>query len=221
MKQSASRARSIAALVVVSLFVCAIPALAEQAVSPEASFSPPAGCVPDVAIAIAAHATQACIERFSATHEFIVTLHESRVRSADPQAEATPDIARAATEDAIERLRAANVATDGQTLISFETLPMPQDALLFPAGADHCVNVASVMTDRRVPGYGKDEFRIWMTALVCGRADAADHSIQIVQIKASERFRVASDQFRDRFRQLIPFQRFDGALRTLKLHPAP
>ncbi|MCW1382659.1 hypothetical protein OLX02_07465 [Novosphingobium sp. KCTC 2891] len=199
-----------------------MPARAEPLPAPAASFTAPDGCIPDQALATASQAAQACVERFSPTHEFIITLKEIRVRSTDPKARADADVARMVVEEAVARLRKANEeGQPGQILLSFGTWPMPPDALLFPKGADSCANFTSVAIDRRVPGFGSDEFRIWATGLICGRVDKADNSIRVVELKASERFRVKSDQFKERFKNLVPFERYDLALKTLTLGAAP
>ena len=146
-------------------------------------------------------AVQACVQRFSATHEFLVMLKEYRLRSSRENVVASEKIAAMAVDEYIAKLFAANEGQPGITLGMFEVSESlrPEEN-----GADHCSTVYSVAIDRRVPGYEGEEFRIWAQTFVCARADSSDNSVQVVELRSSERFRVKTDRFKDRFTYLEP-----------------
>ena len=106
-----------------------------------------------------------------------------------------------AVDEHIVKLIEANESQPGIRLRVFEPIESPQPEKY---GADHCSLVMSVAEDRRVPKYKGEEFRIWTQTFVCARADSADNSIQVVELRASERFRVKTDDFKDRFEFLEP-----------------
>lgn len=97
-----------------------------------------------------------------------------------------------------EACRRRSISLDWQgVLLMFEHWAETESA--HPPGADLCTQVSAVVIDHRVPGYVGDEFRIWMNTAICARIDESDNSIQLVELRASERFRVKSDRFRERF----------------------
>jgi hypothetical protein len=189
--------------------------------SPIASFTPPQGCIPDAGQVTQGLATQACIERFSATHEFIIALHEYRVYNSDPKTRPSSDDAKDAVESLVAKLHKENSEVAGQSLLHFGSIRTPPQGM--PSGANYCVTLWVVTSDHRVPGFANQEFRTMVYDFVCGRADLVGNSIQIVELRASERLNVAADMrlVKQRFERPIPipFQEFDIAVRTLKLFP--
>jgi hypothetical protein len=181
---------------------------------PTASFVPPKGCVEDKELATALKAVQACVQRFSTTHEFMVTLREFRLRSTTEKA--TENISAMAVAEHIAKLRAVNEGQPGQTLALFDVLDIRPKRR--PTGADHCSWVSSVVIDRRVPGYKGEEFRIWAQTLVCARADTSDNSVQMVELRSSERFRVKTDRFKERFEVFAPAMSASEAEASLKMY---
>jgi hypothetical protein len=180
-----------------------------------ASFLPPEHCVEDQKLAMAIGAVQACVQRFSATHEFTVILNESRLPTSKEDVVSNVEIAAMAVNAHIAKLRAANEGQPGITLGMFEVSEQlrPEEN-----GADYCGTALSIVIDRRVPGYEGEEFRIWAETFVCARADSSDNSIQLVELRSSERFRVKTDQFRERFRYLVPFGSALEAERSLTMN---
>ena len=183
-----------------------------------ASFVPPKDCIEDQALAATLRAVQACVQRFSATHEFVIILREFRLRSTQEGAVATEKIATMAVAEHIAKLRAANEDQPGQTLALFETSELLRPEARLPTGADHCSLVSSVVIDSRVPGYLGEEFRIWGQTYVCARADPSDNSVHLVELRSSERFRVKTDRFKERFEALAPLGSALEAEKSLKMY---
>ncbi len=180
-----------------------VGSLAQEHETTTAHFTPPEGCVPDPRIAVAARAVQACIERFSPTHEFIIALRVRRYRP-PPDIHVSKESAQEAVEEHVAELRETNRRAPGQTVLSFEHIaPLPGS---FPPGADYCELVNFAQIDRRVPGYEGQEFRIWGESFICARADLATDTMELLDLRTSERFRVATDDFKERFppKQCIP-----------------
>ena len=191
-------------------------AFAQQHQVTSAHFTPPDGCIPDPAIAAAGHAVQACIERFSPTHEFIISLRETRLRPSRADQRPDPAAARSAVRERVADLRATNQAEPGQKLLSFEHMATASTG--FPPGADYCELVDFVQLDRRVPGYPGEEFRIWGHDFVCARADLSGNSVQLLDLRASERFRVATDDVKERFKSGVPMNTAFAVQRSLRFN---
>jgi hypothetical protein len=143
-----------------------------------AHFTPPEGCVPDPRLAVVGRAVQACIERFSPTHEFIIALRESRFRPNRPNVHPNADLARQAVGEHVAELRTTNRTPPGQTLLSFDHMATAPRSL--PPGADYCELVNFAQIDRRVPGYEGEEFRIWGQDFVCARAHLSRNFVQVL-----------------------------------------
>ena len=192
-----------------------VEALASERPQATASFVPPEQCVEDQRLAMVLGAVQACVQRFSATHEFAVFLKEYRLRSTRENAVASETIAAMAVDEHIAKLRAANEGQPGITLGLFEVSESlrPEEH-----GADHCSLVSSVAIDRRVPEYQGEEFRIWAQTYVCARAESSDNSVQVVELRSSERFRVKTDRFQERFKYLEPAISALKAEESLKMY---
>ena len=117
---------SILSLLLAAVFVftsLAVPNLATagSAISATSSFKSPKGCKNSRALAKAFKAVQACEQRFSPTHEFVLILLEKRYRS-----KATTDAAKAKSVKSTVRkytsdLRKANSNAAGQKLEFFES----------------------------------------------------------------------------------------------------
>ena len=200
-------------LAVVPLLVPAEALSAERAQA-TASFVPPEHCIEDQKLATVLRVVQACVQRFSPTHEFTIILNEYRLRTSKEGVVSDPEIAAMAVGVHIEKLREANASQPGITLGMFEVSERLQPE---ESGADHCSAVLSVAVDRRVPGYDGEEFRIWAQTLVCARTDTSDNSVQVVELRCSERFRVKTDQFKDRFEYLEPLGSALEAEKSLKM----
>lgn len=180
-----------------------------------ASFVPPENCIDDQKLAMVLGAVQACIQRFSPTHEFAIMLKEYRLRSTRESAVANEEIAAMAVDEYIAKLRAANEGQPGITLGLFKVSESQRPE---KHGADHCSLVSSIVIDRRVPGYEGEEFRIWAQTSVCARADSSDNSVQVVELRSSERFRVKTDRFQERFKYLMPVASALEAEQSLKMY---
>jgi len=199
----------------VVLLLVPIEALAAKRAQATASFVPPKHCIEDQKLAEVLRVVQACVQRFSPTHEFTIILNEYRLRTSREDVVSNAEIAAMAVDEHITKLREANESRPGFTLGSFEFIETPRPEKY---GPDHCSTVWSVAFDRRVPGYKGEEFRIWAQTFVCARADSSDNSIQVVELRSSERFRVKTDRFKDRFTYLEPFISASEADATLKMH---
>lgn len=191
-----------------------VAALASERSQATASFIPPEQCVEDQRLAMVLGAVQACVQRFSTTHEFAVVLKEYRLRSTRENAVVSETIAAMAVDEHVAKLRAANEGQPGITLGLFEVSKSRRPE----HGADHCSLVSSVVIDRRVPGYQDEEFRIWAQIVVCARADSSENSVQVVELRSSERFRVKTDQFQERFKYLMPTVSAFKAEESLKMY---
>lgn len=206
-------------LIAFSAHISAGEAMATSERSPAtASFVPPKNCIDDKTLAATLRVVQACVQRFSATHEFVIILREFRLRSTQERAVATEKIAAMAVAEHIAKLQAANEDQPGQTLAMFESSELHRPEARLPAGADHCSLVSSVVIDSRVPGYAGEEFRIWGQTYVCARADPSDNSVHLVELRSSERFRVKTDQFKERFETLAPMGSALEAEKSLKMY---
>lgn len=192
-----------------------VEALASERAQATASFVPPEDCVDDQKLAMVLGAVQVCVQRFSPTHEFAVMLKEYRLHSSREDAVASEEIAAQAVDEYIAKLRAANEDQPGITLGLFKIFESQRPE---KHGADHCSMVSSVAIDRRVPGYEGEEFRIWAQTYVCARADPSDNSIQVVELRSSERFRVKTDQYQERFKYLMPVGSALDAEKSLKMY---
>ncbi len=176
------------------------------------SFKAPKGCKTDRRLAAQFNAVQACKERFSSTHEFVLLLQEKRYRS-------NADKVKQVAKKYISDVRKTNSQTAGQSLELFKTFDYVPAAKL-PSGAEFCTSANAVVIDRRVPGYVGEEFRIWIQTDVCTRYDAQTQTVQLVELRASERFRVATagSLVLDRFKYLTPLGTHQKAMKTLRLH---
>jgi len=180
-----------------------------------ASFVPPEQCVEDQRFAKLLGAVQACVQRFSPTHEFAVALWEYKLRPTRENAVVNEKISAIAVDQYIAKLRAANEGKPGITLGAFEVAKSrkPEDQR-----ADHCSLVFSAAIDRRVPKFQGEEFRIWAETLVCARSDSSDNVVQVVELRSSERFRVKTDRFRERFEYRLPLISAFEARESLKMY---
>ena len=192
-----------------------VEALVSEHSQATASFVPPEQCIENQRLAIMLGAVQACIQRFSVTHQFVIVLKEYRLLSTREDAVASETIAAMAVDEHIAKLRASN---EGQPGITFGLFEFSKSLHPEKYGADHCSLVSSVAIDRRVPGYEGEEFRIWAQITVCARADSSDNSVQVVELSSSERFRVKTDQFKDRFKNLVPIGSALKAEESLKMY---
>jgi len=183
---------------------------------PTSSFVAPPGCVDDSTLAIAVGAVQACMQRFSETHQFIILLREFRVIPSQDNSQIEDTTSAQVVHDHIEKLRAANEGQEGQILGMFESIDIAKPEGR-PEGADHCSQADSMASDRRVPGYKREEFRIWAETFVCARADPSKNTIQLVELSASERFRVSTDNFKERFTYLDPILSAIKAQNSLRM----
>ena len=202
-------------ILAVVLLLVPLKALAAEHTQATASFVAPEYCIEDQDLAKVLGVVQACVQRFSPTHEFTIILNEYRLRISREDVVSNAEIAAMAVGAHIEKLREANESQPGVTLGMFETSESPQPEEF---GADHCSTVQSIAVDRRVPGYEGEEFRIWAETFVCARADSSDNSIQVVELRSSERFRVKTDHFKERFKYLVPFGTALEAEQSLRLH---
>ena len=195
-----SKARQLASLWLWAALICFVwiggtysvgsPAQEQEATT--AHFTPPEGCVPDPRLALATRSVQACIKRLGPTDEFIMGLRVRRYRPNSPGVHVSKESAQQAVEDHVAELREANRTAPGQALLSFEHMAtIPKS---FPPGADYCELVDAVQIDRRVPGYEAQDFRIWVESFICARADLATNTIELLDLRWSERFRVATDK---------------------------
>lgn len=196
----------LAKIIIISAFAAVLSLIAAETSSDErrvatASFVPPQHCIKEPELARALGVVQACVQRFSPTHEFTIILSEYRLRTSRKDVVSNAEIASMAVDEHIVKLIEANESQPGITLAAGEPFETPEPAKY---GADHCSTIWSVAEDRRVPGYEGEEFRIWAQTFVCARADSSDNSIQVVELRSSERFRVKTDDFRDRFEFLEP-----------------
>ena len=180
------------------------------------SFVAPSGCVDDSTLAIAVGAVQACVQRFSETHQFIIHLREFRVIPSQDNSQIDDTTSAQVVHDHTEKLRAANEGQKGQILGMFEYIDIAKPEGR-PEGADHCSQADSMVSDRRVPGYKREEFRIWAETFVCARADTSNNTIQLVELRASERFRVSTDNFKERFTYLDPIVSAIKAQNSLRM----
>lgn len=196
------------------LFAFTLPdaVLAGSSIKATSSFKAPKGCKADRKLAAQFNAVQACIERFTATHEFILLLQEKRYRS---DANSVKRIAKKYISD----LRKANAQTAGQSLELFKSFDYKPSAEL-PDGANFCSSANAVVIDRRVPGHVGEEFRNWIQTTVCTRYDPNTKTVQLVELRASERFRVATagSLVLDRFKYLTPLGTHQKAMDTLRLY---
>jgi hypothetical protein len=205
----------IAIMLAAMLLLVPVKAHAAGSTHATASFIPPEDCIEDQNLAEELGVVQACIQRFSPTHEFTIILNEYRLRTSGEDVVSNAEIAVKAVDEHIKKLYEANESQPGIALGMFETSETlkPEEY-----GADHCSTVQSVAVDRRVPGYVGEEFRIWAETFICARADASDNSIQVVELRSSERFRVKTDQFKERFKYLVPFGSALEAEQSLKMY---
>jgi len=164
-----------------------------------ASFTPPEDCQPDTTLAAMVGASQACIQRFSPTHEFVVKLTEYRARADRPGLRADSELAKLAVEEQFSELLAANRQRAEGTLQVLEE-GWVKSAHRAP-GADHCAILAAIMEDRHVPGHEGKVFLLAANALVCARADKSDNTIQIVQLTVSERSLFPSEEIHEGYPQ--------------------
>ncbi len=184
-----------------------VGSLAQEHETTTAHFTPPKGCVPDQRIAVAARAVQACIERFSPTHEFIIALRVRRYRP-PPNIHVSKESAQKAVEEHVAELRETNQRAPGQTLLGFEHMAtIPKS---FPPGADYCELVHAAQIDRRVPGYEGQEFRIMVQSFICARADLATDTMELLDLQASERFRPGTDNLTVWDLHAPPFEAWDS-----------
>lgn len=176
------------------------------------AFKAPQGCRMDRKLAAQLDAVQACVERFTRTHEFVLVLQEKRYR-------ANANAVKRTAKQYISDLRKANAQAAGQSLELFKSFDYVPTAEL-PDGAEFCSSANAVMVDRRVPGYVGEEFRIWMNTTVCTRFDPGTQTIQLVELRASERFRLstAGSLVLDRFKYLTPLGTHQKAVDTLRLY---
>ena len=196
------------------LLLVPVKALADERAQATASFIPPEHYIEDQNLAKMLGVVQACVQRLSPTHEFTIMLNEYRLRTPREDVVSNVETAAMAVGAHIEKLLEASESQPGVTLGMFEVAEQlrPEEH-----GADYCKTVWSVSHDRRVPGYEGEEFRIWAETFVCARADPSDNSIQVVELRSSERFRVKTDQFRERFKYLVPFSTAMDAEQSLKM----
>jgi hypothetical protein len=180
------------------------------------SFTAPAGCIDDATLARTVGAVQACIQRFSATHEFVTVLKEIWLRRTHDDIEDAETLPAKAVHDYIETMRAANEGRQDQVLGMFEWTDTKKEG--WPVAADHCSLVSMAVIDHGVPGHEGEEFRLWGQSFVCARLDESDNSIQLVELRSSERFRVATDDFKERFTYLEPAGSALEAAKTLRMY---
>lgn len=194
------------------------PAHAQSGFRASSSFDPPKGCVAARSLAKQFGAVQACRQSFSRTHEFVLILLEMRVRSKSKTRGAAGAEMTRAVRRHVAQLRKANSSIPGQKIGMFET-STPAPGVSLPGGADHCSQINAVMFDRRVPGFSGDEFRLWTLSEVCARFDPSSQTIQLVELRATERFRVSTDGplAKRRFDQLIPTTTALRAIQTLQI----
>ena len=204
----------ILSILAIVLLLVPVKALAAEHAQATASFIPPEHCIEDQTLAKMLGVVQACVQRFSPTHEFTIMLNEYRLRTSREDAASNAEIAVMAVDAHIEKLLEANESQPGVALGMFEVAEQSRPE---EYGADHCKTVWSVSHDRRVPGYEGEEFRIWAETFICARADPSDNSIQVVELRSSERFRVKTDQFQERFKYLVPFNTAMDAEQSLKM----
>ncbi len=209
--------------VLLALFVAtlALPesALAGSGIKATSSFKAPQGCKNDRALAARLNAVQVCIERFTKTHEFVLSLQEKRYRTNAKSEDAARNSVKQIVKSYIADLRKTNAQAPGQTLKTFKSFDYLPTAD-FPKGAEFCSSANAVVFDRRVPGYIGEEFRTWMNTLVCARFDAATSTVQLVELRASERFRTATggSLVIERFKYFEPLGAHQKAEDSLRLY---
>lgn len=121
-------------------------------------------------------------------------------------------------ENYIAELRRANAQAPRQSLGLFEIKDALQQGLA--KGAECCTWATGVVSDSCVPNYPVDEFRIWFETEVCARSDRDTQTIQLVELRTNERFRVATDGARavERFKCLAPADVALEVRKTLRLY---
>ncbi|SLN37062.1 hypothetical protein PEL8287_01769 [Roseovarius litorisediminis] len=183
------------------------------------SFKAPKGCKPDSRLAAQFNAVQACIERFSDTHEFVLLLQEKRYSTAATSKNEARKSVKKIARSYLSDLRRTNSKAVGQSMELFKSFDYKTSAVL-PIGAEFCTSANAIVIDRHVPGYIGDEFRIWMQTDVCTRFDPESRTVQLVELRASERFRVATagSLVLERFKYLTPLGMHQKAMKTLRLY---
>lgn len=194
-------------------------ATAKSAISATSSFKSPKGCKNSRALARAFSAVQACAQRFSPTHEFVILLLEKRYRSKASSDAAKEKAVKATVKKYTSDLRKANSNAPGQNLLEFlssDSLPKAN----LSGGADFCTLSNAVIVDRRVPKNVGEEFRIWIETRVCARFDGSTNTVQLVELRATERFRANTDGALaiERFKYLTPSVTAGQAYKTLRLY---
>lgn len=170
----------------------ASPTSAEERVfGAYSSFVPPNGCQVDRSLAARVGASIACVERFSPTHEFAVSLVELRW-TPPPQTKATSEHAKIAVEEHLAELIAANEErADG-------TLQVKRRAWFKPEyrarNADHCAALTFIMIDSHVPAHAGEDFILAANVAICGRISRAENVVIMVHLAITERMLLVKEE---------------------------